>query len=109
VEREKTIELTLDNIDYMADLVGWEHVAIGTDWPMALPPSLLRPVLMPLFESIGFRPEHNLDPTTALVGFRDPRDLVNITRGLVARGYDDERIRGIMGENFLRVFEEVVG
>lgn len=108
-EAEKTVELTLDNIDYIADLVGWEHVAIGTDWPMALPPSLLGPVLMPLFESIGFRPEHNMDPTTSLNGFRDPRDLVNITRGLVARGYPDEQVRGIMGENFLRVFEEVVG
>ena len=41
-------------------------------------------------------------------GFRDYRDLVNITRGLVSRGYSDDDIRAILGENFLRVFEEVV-
>ena len=32
----------------------------------------------------------------------------NVTRGLVARGYDDAAIQGIMGENFLRVFETVL-
>jgi membrane dipeptidase len=108
-EADKSIELTLDNIDYIVDLVGWEHAAIGTDWPMALPPALLEPVLLPLFASIGFRPEHNMDPTATLDGFRDPRDLVNITRGLVKRGYSDDQIRGVMGENFIRVFETVCG
>jgi microsomal dipeptidase-like Zn-dependent dipeptidase len=32
----------------------------------------------------------------------------NVTRGLVARGHDDAAIRGIMGDNFLRVFEKVL-
>jgi membrane dipeptidase len=30
-----------------------------------------------------------------------------VTRGLVARGYSDEAIRKILGENWLRVFEQV--
>ncbi|MEV4895529.1 hypothetical protein AB0K48_39765 [Nonomuraea sp. NPDC055795] len=42
--------------------------------------------------------------TRTLAGFCDYRDMVNITRG-----YGDERIRGILGENFLRVVEEVNG
>jgi membrane dipeptidase len=41
------------------------------------------------------------------VGFDDHRDFPNMTRGLLARGYSDERIRGILGQNFLRVFAEV--
>jgi membrane dipeptidase len=104
-----TVELVLDHIDYIVHLVGWQHVAIGTDWPITLPPSLQRELLVPLFQSIGFQNEHNMDPTRTLVGFRDPRDLRNVTRGLVARGYGDEQIRGILGENFLRVFEDVCG
>ena len=32
----------------------------------------------------------------------------NVTRGLVARGYDDAAIRGIMGDNMRRLFEAVL-
>ena len=32
-----------------------------------------------------------------------------MTQGLVARGYEDEDIRGILGGNFLRVFRAVWG
>jgi len=34
--------------------------------------------------------------------------VLNVTRGLVARGYDDEAIRGILGGNVVRVFESVL-
>ena len=44
-----------------------------------------------------------------LVGFDDVRDFPNITRGLVKRGYSDEQVRGILGENALRVFADVCG
>jgi membrane dipeptidase len=105
----QSIELMLDHSEYIVQLVGWQHVAIGTDHPIALPPSLRRRLLLLLFESVGFRPEPTVDPTQSLTGFRDPRDLPNITRGLVSRGYTDEQIRGILGENFVRVFENVCG
>ena len=65
--------------------------------------------MMPMVLDMGFRPEHNIQPEQNLVGFDDYRDFPNITRGLVKRGYTDEQVRGILGENFLRVFEEVCG
>src|SRR3546814_3094966 len=34
---DPTISIMLDHIDYVADLVGWQHVAIGTDWPLQAP------------------------------------------------------------------------
>lgn len=108
-ESDQTINLVLDHIDYIVELVGWEHVAIGTDWPLALPLETQRRLVMPLFEASGFRAEHHMDVEVTLEGFRDPIDLRNITRGLVGRGYRDEQVRGIMGGNFLRVFEEVCG
>ncbi len=36
-EPEPTIEAMLDHIDYIARLVGPQHVGIGTDWPMQAP------------------------------------------------------------------------
>jgi membrane dipeptidase len=104
-----TIELMLDHVDYVVRRIGWEHVAIGTDWPLAMPVGIQQRYMPANFAAIGFRAEHGIDVTSTLVGFRDPLDWPNITRGLVARGYDDAAVRGIIGENFLRVFSSVVG
>jgi membrane dipeptidase len=104
-----TIEAMLDHIDHIARRVGWRHVGIGTDWPMQAPEDLLLETVGGLLREIGFRPEDRVDVTGTLIGFSDYRDMPNITRGLVKRGYDDEQIRGILGENFLRVFAKVCG
>ena len=103
------INVMLDHIDHIAYLVGPEHVAIGTDWPNQLPNDVLQTLFQQILPSIGFRPEHNIDPTSTLDGFRDYIEFPNVTRGLTARGYSDSEIRGILGENFLRVFERVCG
>jgi len=108
-EPTPTLEHMLDHIDYIANLVGWKHVAIGTDWPMQAPDEVLRMTLAAEAQNLGFREEDQLDITKRLVGFDDCRDLPNITRGLVKRGYRDEQIQGILGENALRVFAEVCG
>jgi len=108
-ESDPTIEHMLDHIDYISNLVGWQHVAIGSDSPLQAPDEILRRTFMPAAQSIGFRPQDQLDITKRLIGFDDCRDLVNITRGLVSRGYDEEQIKGILGENALRVFTEVCG
>jgi membrane dipeptidase len=106
---QPSIEHMLDHIDHVSQLVGWRHVAIGTDWPIQAPDDVLRATLGSETAGIGFRPEDRLDLTKQLIGFNDCRDLPNITRGLVKRGYDAEAIRGILGENALRVFAEVWG
>jgi membrane dipeptidase len=109
-DREQpSIECMFDHIDYVADLVGLQHVAIGTDWPLQAPDDVLAAALGAGAKSIGFREEDRLDLTKRLVGFDDCRDLPNVTRGLVKRGYSDEEIRAILGENALRVFAEVWG
>jgi membrane dipeptidase len=105
-----TIDAYLDHICYIADLVGWRHVSLGTDWPFQAPDDVQRAVLGPeTWIELGFRPEDRLDVSDRAIGFDDYRDLLNITRGLVKRGFSDEQVRGILGENALRVFEAVCG
>jgi membrane dipeptidase len=106
---DATIEAVLDHIDYISNLVGWQHVGIGTDWPMQGPADVMEATLGALVDEIGFRSQDNVSTTHTLRGFDDYRDMPNITRGLVKRGYTDEQIQGILGENMLRVFEEVCG
>jgi len=106
---DATIDAMLDHIDYISDLIGWRHVGIGTDWPMQCPADILEATLGSMLHEIGFREEDNISISQTLRGFSDYRDMPNITRGLVSRGYTDEQIKGILGENVLRVFEEVCG
>lgn len=108
-EPDASIDVMLDHIDYIAAKVGWEHVGIGTDWPMQGPEHVMEATLGVIVDEIGFRPQDNISTTHTLEGFSDYRDMPNITRGLVKRGYPDEQIQGILGENFLRVFGAVCG
>jgi len=109
-EGAPTINHMLDHIEYVAELVGWQHVAIGTDWPWPIPEAVRAATLGPEYDrSVGFRAQDRIDRTKRLTGFEDCRDLPNITRGLLKRGYTDEQIQGVLGENALRVFEQVCG
>jgi membrane dipeptidase len=106
---DASVEHLLDHVDHVASLVGWQHVGIGTDWPLQADKDTLRVILLAMALELGFREEHRLDPVRNLAGFDDYRDFPNITRGLVARGYSDEQVAGILGENALRVFEKAIG
>jgi membrane dipeptidase len=41
-------------------------------------------------------------------GLEDVTEVSNITKGLVTRGYSDNDIMKILGENFLRVFKKIL-
>ena len=71
----------VDHIDYIADLVGIEVIGLGSD-----------------FDGIEETPE----------GLENVTKLPRIFEELSNRGYKDEQIRKIAGENFLRVIKEVL-
>jgi membrane dipeptidase len=106
--RRATMAHFLDQIDYAVNLCGEDAVGIGTDWPMSeVMESLvyLRDVIAP---ALGFLPGDGPAEET-VEGFTEYRQFINITRGLVSRGYGDGAIAKILGGNWLRVFEEVCG
>jgi len=104
-----TIDVMLDHIDYIVNLIGWDHVGIGTDWPLQLTKFLCGEPFATSSGKFGLPNADKYDRTINLIGFDDYRDFPNITRGLVKRDYNDKQIKGILGENFLRVFEDVCG
>ena len=69
----------VDHIDYVKNLIGVDHVGIGTDF----------------------------DGGGGIRGFNDASEAPNVTEELVRRGYTDEEIKKIWGENLLRVWREV--
>ncbi len=103
---DTTIEHFLDHIDYVINLVGIDHVGIGTDWPMPQTKWMALAFKDLIAPSLGFKPGDG--PSTEFVkGFKDYRSFINITRGLMARGYKDEEIKKVLGGNWIRVFEQV--
>ena len=115
-------EATLDDfarhIEHLVDVMGIDHVGIGTDktGPGPGTESIVQyPDSMPShrpgsFDWAGFRlKEHRLTPEYHLNGYRDFGDWPNLTVELAQRGFNEEELRKVLGLNFLRVFREVVG
>lgn len=101
-----TIDHFLDHIDYVVNLVGADHVGIGTDWPMPQTKWMALTFKKHVAPSLGFAPGDG--PSTEYIhGLKDYRSFSNITAGLVARGYPDREIIKIIGGNWLRVIDEV--
>ncbi len=78
------LKFTVDDwvgvVDRAIQLVGEDHVILGTDFDGG--PTLSR-------------------------GMRDVRDLPLITAAMLRRGYSEERIRKFLGGNLLRVFRQI--
>jgi membrane dipeptidase len=83
-EIPQDIRMTVDDwtgvVDRAIQLVGEDHVALGSDFDGG--PPLPR-------------------------GMRDIRDLPMITDAMLRRGYSEERIRKFLGGNLLRVFRQI--
>jgi membrane dipeptidase len=72
-------ERIIDHIDHAVKLVGADHVGLGSDFDGADMPE----------------------------GMEDCSKLPKITEALLRKGYSDSDIRKILGENTLRVMEQV--
>ena len=101
----------LDHVDYAVDLIGADHIGIGTDTGHREPrPEIPREMRW----WTGFKPEHlELGPEMRA----DERSTGSLawvnwpyyTVGLVSRGYSDQEIEKIIGGNFLGIIEKVIG
>jgi membrane dipeptidase len=102
-----TVEDFLDHIDYVTKLVGINHVGIGMDRGTVGRTRERYETLQRSHPELrrGYTFEDYMKPPVA--GLDRPVDWMNITRGLVQRGYSDQDVQKVLGENFLRVFRTV--
>lgn len=76
-----TVDDVLDHIDHVVELSSVNAVGIGSD-----------------YDGVG---------DSLPVGLKDASSFPNLIEGLLQRGYSEEDIRKILGENLLRVWGEV--
>jgi membrane dipeptidase len=95
-----TAEMLVSHIDYMAKLVGPDHVGIGLDYdPTDGPP--LDPATSAKYWPPAQYPDSIKDESLS------PSVLPEVSRQLRARGYPESSLRAMMGGNFLRVASQV--
>ncbi len=95
------INCVLDHYDYFLQVVGEDHVGIGTDSVVGDHVGFTRALFLP--------PDAPPPPAPYLNGLESPADGYNIIRGLLARGHSDKTIRKIAGENALKLLGRVIG
>jgi len=109
-ETPPTLDEFVACIDYVVNLVGPDHVAIGTDSEAskgAYPPEL-RASLRRAYSGTTGTFHQRFPQGLPLVGLEEGLgDWPNITRCLLERGYRPDDVRKIIGGNFFRVMSEV--
>ena len=106
-----------DHVDHLAQLMGTtKHIGIGTDMSLGTyhfpspdpwgPPSYGDyKNVMGAYNKIV--PPNPLLPERYADGFCNYPQIVDFIAMLERRGYNEADVRGILGENFMRVFEQV--
>jgi membrane dipeptidase len=91
----------VDHIDYVARLVGIEHVGIGSDADLNgyddMPADQYERLKGLYTASYAFRDRLDTD------GFDHPRKIYDLTEELIRRGHADADIESILGGNFRRL------
>jgi membrane dipeptidase len=105
VDEPTTIEHVLDHFDHVRNLIGPEHLGVGSDIDLygydAMPPELNRQLRAGYKGSYGFRDKIDVE------GLNHPRRMFDLAEGLVRRKYSDSDIEGILGGNFKRVLSQI--
>jgi membrane dipeptidase len=100
-ETGATLDQYLDQVDYMVRLVGEDHVGVGFDAGEIRTPAEAD-LLHALAAGSGAPPKHRY-----VEQLNTRTKVPNLTRGLVERGYSETTIKKVLGENMMRVFDQV--
>jgi membrane dipeptidase len=98
---EPTIVRWADHVDYIANLVGIDHVAVGCDFYAEIA------AMGAAHDIAAWGPDGRL-PDLVVPGMSRWPELPGLTAELLRRGYDEAALRKLYGGNFLRVLESVM-
>ncbi|MDC0610159.1 dipeptidase [Vibrio sp.] len=101
-----SIEDYVEAIDYIFNIVGEDHIGIGTDFTQGQD----QPFFEWLTHDKGYaRRLTNFGEIINPEGIRTLGEFPNLTDALLRHGFSETQVRKIMGENWLRVLGEVWG
>jgi membrane dipeptidase len=106
---DATLDNYLDAVEYAVDVAGEEHIGIGTDFIEGQDRDWLEWVVRDkgYGKYLMQQTIEEFQRTPMPLGIREIGDFPNVTAAMESRKWSEERIRRIMGENWLRVFKDV--
>lgn len=100
--RRPTLDDMVDHIAYVADLVGVDHVGIGSDFFEAESPVRFHAFFRVRYPEVF---EHYTLENVYFEDFNRVDHLPMLTEALLKRGFSAEDVTKVLGGNFLRAFE----
>ena len=106
-----TAEDFIAHVDHVAELVGIDHVAIGSDsgidgWRAKFPD---KKSFDDFYAAFKYRPGVDIRWPVFIEELDVPERLLIIADMLSDRGYSEADIAKVMGGNLMRVYEEIIG
>lgn len=98
-----TLDQYIDHMSYIADLVGCEHVALGVDYWNGTQAQYDKYIAEGTWHPDNYPPP----PWPYPAGMEDASGFPRLTSRMLERGFGPDDVRGILGENLLRVYEKV--
>ena len=99
------IDAMMDHYDYVAKLVGVDHLGVGSDIDLvgydAMPADENKQLRAGYKGSYGFRDKIDID------GYTFAKRPFDLAEALIRRNYSDANIEAILGGNFQRVLKEI--
>ena len=103
---QATMDQHLDQYDYVKNLVGIDHVALGSDFVCGWGDELE----LKTEGHLAWTADMLSDGKIQLVdGYKDISELSNVIKGLKNRGWSQQELNKVLGGNWLRVYKQVWG
>lgn len=100
-DAEPDIRHAVEHIEYIAELVGIEHLAVGADFINFAAEFVLPKIRSSDIGGSLYGPQH-----TSVKRLASISDLPNLAEQMKAKGFSEDQVQQVMGSNFLRVWEE---
>ncbi len=98
----RTIERVIDHLEHAASVLGPERICLGGDWTKRLTAVLgsapVPDALMP----------PGLEDGMSIEGLTGPEDYGVLVEALRARGWEGDRLDGLLSANLVRLFRETL-